>query len=54
MRRETHGLEIECQPAGVYTSPAYDAGATEEEISRQWEQYWKTLAVVRFFMDAKR
>jgi uncharacterized protein len=24
-------------------SPAYDAGATEEEIARHWERYWETL-----------
>ena len=28
-------------------SPAYDMGATEDEVRRQWEQYWDSLRSAR-------
>jgi hypothetical protein len=24
-------------------SPAYDGGATEEEVRRRWEEYWRSI-----------
>src|SRR5579875_3879592 len=28
-------------------SPAYDGGATEEEVAGRWERYWETLRTAR-------
>jgi uncharacterized protein len=34
---------IEVQRALPLTSPAYDSGATEEEVRERWRRYWETL-----------
>ncbi|HLN14499.1 MAG TPA: pyridoxamine 5'-phosphate oxidase family protein [bacterium] len=34
---------IAVERAAPLISPAYDAGATEDEVGRPWLQYWETL-----------
>ena len=42
--RRAHALVVvKVDRALPLISPAYDAGATEEEIAGQWEWHWKTV-----------
>ena len=41
--RVRHLVVIEVERAQPLVSPAYDSGASEEEVSARWERYFRTL-----------
>jgi uncharacterized protein len=39
----THIVLVQVDRAVPLVSPAYDAGATEEEVRGRWKEYWRSL-----------
>ena len=38
-----HIVVVKVERALALVSPAYDDGATEEEVRRRWQEYWRSL-----------
>lgn len=38
-----HIVVVKVERALPLVSPAYDGGATEEEVRRRWQEYWRSL-----------
>ena len=38
-----HIVVIQVERALPLVSPAYDSGATEEEVRRRWQDYWRSI-----------
>ena len=38
-----HIVLVKVERALPLVSPAYDTGATEEEVRRRWQEYWRSL-----------
>ena len=38
-----HIVLVKVDRALPLVSPAYDAGATEEEVRRRWQEYWRSI-----------
>jgi predicted pyridoxine 5'-phosphate oxidase superfamily flavin-nucleotide-binding protein len=38
-----HIVVVKVERAVPLVSPAYDGGATEEEVRRRWQEYWRSI-----------
>ncbi len=38
-----HIVVVKVERALPLVSPAYDGGATEEEVGRRWQEYWRSI-----------
>jgi uncharacterized protein len=38
-----HIVLVKVERAALLVSPAYDSGATEEEVRGRWKEYWRSL-----------